>query len=1293
MSRLLALYWVMCLTVAASVQEGVVDPQKLSGEIIGAEYSYNGGSVSTTVNTKANAFDGDVSTYFMAYDQSMAHVGLDLGTRHVITRIGFVPRLGTSGAGSTLLGVFEGANSPDFMDAVPLYLISEQPIASSWNFTDVNVSRGFRYVRYVGPAKSRCQIAELQFYGYESDGDDSQFYQVTAIPTLSIHVKDNGIPTTKGQDFQSQMTLVYEGGTLIQEYPLLTRVRGNFSATHENKPYRIKFNDGKSHHMLKGSVNDESPAKAKKWTLINNYGDKTLIRNNIAFEVSRRVGMPYTPYCRNVDLLLNGEYRGTYQLTDWLGTDPKRINITEMAEGNTEGEELTGGYIIEMNGYAGNDPVNFTSSHGNPVTVHSPEDDIIQEVQFNYIRDHFNKMEDAVFSSNYTDPEKGYRSLLDLDTFLKYFLSNEFSTNTDMFWQVYMYKHRGDDHIYTGPVWDHDLGLENDRNYYPANEQSDWTYKVRGAGQWRNLMTRVLTDPAAEARLQDIWASLRDKEIFTSENIQAYVDSLRQLVGPSARLNHIRWPYLLQQVHCNPKVWGTWDAEVDNVVNYVGGRVTWMDNKLRYNKLETVGGFYQIYSASDLMTFAKFVANGEISAKAKIMNDLDMVDYAGRFQPIGTLLRPFRGVLDGNNNVIRNLHVVGTRSVGLFGYAAGGSEIRNLTLDESCRFEGETYVGSFVGNIVSGNANIQACGNEATVVGKSHVGGIVGRNNSGNLTLTDCYNTGVITGDTLAAKLVGFSSGNINISNAYNAGSVIGCEAGAEFANSAKDITFTNCYDTDGHQVAAVDAQQVARGALCYMLNAGANYQLWRQNIDNGRIPDTHPVLQTKHDIVFNIQNTYSNLNPDVEGYRYYMLDISKTQADGTIQFAEVALLDGALKEVEDITIYAGTESNISNEDWPNAADGKVDTKYCSHFNGRAYFMLDAGVGTNIYGYRLYTANDTDRNSGRNPSSWKLYGSNQYTTNPNDDCWVMLDEKENDYTMQATSFTPYDFILDRAIQHLEISPAMSYLNVGGTLQLKLEVEPVYMKDSEFVWSSDNEEVATVDAKGVVTAHSLGEAVIKVTAPLGGGISTEAKVIVTDKPLGYQYYVLEISKIASGGTIQISEFDFLLAGQEYPTLSIYSGPSKFFTGESWRNLCDNTTSTKYCGSFSSAVTLYFDAGELIRPDAYRMYTANDTEGSPGRNPKSWKLWAAHEKMTSSNRDVWILIDERKDDTTMGATNFTPYDFKIDWNEVVDGIEEIPLAPDYSSDIYDLQGRKVSKPHKGVFISSGKKVLLR
>ncbi len=993
----------------AAAEDNVPEDEKLTGTPIGSTYSYYNGSTSTTVNTKAAAFDGDASTYFAAWEQSMGWVGLDLSTPHVISRIVFRPRNTSDGPSKMLLGVFEGANSEDFMDAVPLHLISETPSAGSATTFDVQVTRGFRYVRYVGPSGSRSVVAELEFYGHEGEGSDSIFYQVTELPTVSIHVKNNSVPQTKGVDFTSNLTIVYEGGTLIQEYPILTRVRGNFSATHENKPYRIKFDDGKKHHMLKGSAEDESPAKAKKWLLINNYGDKTLIRNNVAFEVSRRVGMPFTPWCRCVDLLLNGEYRGCYQLTDHVSSNPDRIPITDMEPEDIEGEALTGGYLIEMNGYANNDPVHFTSPQGNPISVHEPDEDAIQPAQVQYIRDHFNRMEEAVFSADYTDPEKGYRPLLDLDTFLKYFLANEFSGNTDMLWQVFMYKERGDDHIYTGPVWDNDLALENDGNVYPGNEREDWTYTVRTAGRWSTFVSRILSDPSAMARLQTLWAEARDREDFTEEGIRQYIETLRRKVSASARLNHIRWPYLLQKVHCNPEVWGSWDAEVDVMRDYAVGRVAWMDNKLNYNKLDMVDGVYQINNPLEMTNFAAIVNNGRTDIDAVLNADIDMRDYESRFTPIGSTLRPFKGRFDGGRHLVKNLHVSGSRYLGLFGVLGDGASVSDITLDSTCAFEGNDYVGGIVGRVQRGTATISRCGNEASVTATGlRAGGLVGGVYSATLNLDNSYNAGSVTASNEAAAIVGWASGAVNISRVYNTGKVQGQSGDNNFA-AGSPLTMEQCYDVAAGQAMPLTQEQLASGQLAWTLNHGQKPAPWRQNLDNGSVPDTHPTLLAGSGPVFRDGSLYTNINPDGYPYRYYLFVITDFWGNGVLQFSEFDLLDDVRQEIAALTVLEGTPSSIQHENWPNVADNNTGSKYCGYLNGRVYFIFDAQREIQIQGYRIYTANDTREFPDRNPCSWKLYATNTLTTDPDDSVWQLIDERENDQTLGATNYTPYDF--------------------------------------------------------------------------------------------------------------------------------------------------------------------------------------------------------------------------------------------------------------------------------------------
>lgn len=145
-------------------------PGKLTGTVIGTTYSvdYNSGSKSTTVNTKDNVFDGDYDTFFASYDRSQTWVGLDLGEKHVITKVGWSPRVDHQQR--VELALFEGANEPDFSDALPIYIVKESCVNRVMQYGDVDCSRGFRYVRYVSPNDVRCNLAELEFYGHKSEG-------------------------------------------------------------------------------------------------------------------------------------------------------------------------------------------------------------------------------------------------------------------------------------------------------------------------------------------------------------------------------------------------------------------------------------------------------------------------------------------------------------------------------------------------------------------------------------------------------------------------------------------------------------------------------------------------------------------------------------------------------------------------------------------------------------------------------------------------------------------------------------------------------------------------------------------------------------------------------------------------------------------------------------------------------------------------------------------------------------------------------------------------------------------
>ena len=571
------------LAESAAAGQTKIAPQDmfLTGTPIGSSPSveYVNFTATTTQNLPKDAFDGDMDTYFASYERSYTWVGLDLGSRHVITRIGWSPRNDGQGPKRVQLGVFEGANQPDFMDAMPLYVNDKQGTIGKMDYADVDCSLGFRYVRYIGPNDARCNIAELEFYGYPYEGDSTRLYTPTNLPCVVIHTKDNQEPYDKINYIESVVTIVESRKSIVesQESKVVVlrdsaglRLRGNASKDFPKKPYRIKF---ANKHSVLGS-----PAKAKNWVLVNNYGDKSLMRNILAFHVSEAADMPYTPFCKAVDVMVNGEYKGCYQLCDKIEVKKGRVDIQEMKPTDVSGEALTGGYLWEVDSYAYNEENYLYTQRGIGVTIHSPKDDEIVSAQQSYVTSYYQSLEDAAYKASVTNTQ--WREYVDYSTFARYFLINQFSGNPDLYWSMYMYKQRGDQKAYTGPVWDFDLAFDNDNRVYPLKNATDYLYGI--AGEPAAFARKMLfADQQAKDEMKACWHKMRNRGIDADELV-AYVDSVSEELEQSQRLNFLRWPILNQYVHQNPVALGSYSKEVDRIKEYLKMRISWMDQKLGY---------------------------------------------------------------------------------------------------------------------------------------------------------------------------------------------------------------------------------------------------------------------------------------------------------------------------------------------------------------------------------------------------------------------------------------------------------------------------------------------------------------------------------------------------------------------------------------------------------------------------------------------------------------------------------------------------------------------------------------
>lgn len=220
--------------------------------------------------------------------------------------------------------------------------------------------------------------------------------------------------------------------------------------------------------------------------------------------------------------------------------------------------------------------------------------------------------------------------------------------------------------------------------------------------------------------------------------------------------------------------------------------------------------------------------------------------------PIGTKDHPFCGRINGNFHRIKNLVINSTENYqGLFGQIGGGASFCNLFIDSSCSISGAAFVAGIAGGATkSGVIYFMNCGNEGTITGTAeNVAGIVGvsMGNVAQFNITNCYNSGNITGLKENAAICGWGAKSSILDGILNTGTVVGMDGDNSLGRGIK--TFNNAYDLLGKQGSAVTAEDLASGALTYMLNGFQSDSVkWCQNIDADDVEtDAFPTPDTVH--------------------------------------------------------------------------------------------------------------------------------------------------------------------------------------------------------------------------------------------------------------------------------------------------------------------------------------------------------------------------------------------------------------------------------------------------------------
>lgn len=362
----------------------------------------------------------------------------------------------------------------------------------------------------------------------------------SSLPTLYLTTRsgnmrylDNG---KEGKEEGSVLLVSESGETAYAGEMTSLKGRGNATWEYPKKPYAMK---------LKEEAGLLGMNPGKDWALLANWADKSFLRNKIAYDLAEGAGLQGTSQAEFVDLYLNGEYTGTYQLTSKVKAPASYFMEMEIKER----------FLSE--------PQGFLTEAGQAVTLKDPMHATKEELKELEIK--IQQLENAILAEDGSDPKSGkhYTQLLDMDSWVKVYLVQEIMQNYDAYVSSLFFsvENIGEDKVFCGPVWDFDWSLV----------QRDGTgYKVLTASQsrhpYRNYWMPELTKKAefqqeAAEQYQSLFLPVIQK--ITDEMIPLYQDMLLT----SLRLDAVRW---------NRGGVEEWQDNTENMKQYLLKRSNWL---------------------------------------------------------------------------------------------------------------------------------------------------------------------------------------------------------------------------------------------------------------------------------------------------------------------------------------------------------------------------------------------------------------------------------------------------------------------------------------------------------------------------------------------------------------------------------------------------------------------------------------------------------------------------------------------------------------------------------------------
>lgn len=207
----------------------------------------------------------------------------------------------------------------------------------------------------------------------------------TRLPKLYIDTPDYCDILSKDEWVKdASFRVVMPNGAVDSQGLLSIKGRGNTSWQFPKKSYTLKLNE---------KTEILNIPEHKRWVLLANWMDRTLLRNAVSFEIARKTSLDWTPHGVFVDVIFNGVSVGNYYLCEQIRVDKKRVNISELHINDVDAQTIQGGYLLELDKYYDEDLKFRSSVYDLPYMIKYPEKEDYNAAQFKYISDYISEME------------------------------------------------------------------------------------------------------------------------------------------------------------------------------------------------------------------------------------------------------------------------------------------------------------------------------------------------------------------------------------------------------------------------------------------------------------------------------------------------------------------------------------------------------------------------------------------------------------------------------------------------------------------------------------------------------------------------------------------------------------------------------------------------------------------------------------------------------------------------------------------------------------------------------------